>query len=416
MSMLVSIAIITLVFSAFFSGVEIAFVSANKLKLEIDKTSGKFPSNIINFFSKNESDFITTMLLGNNISLVVYGIVMTKILTPKFSIYTDSDIILLLIQTAITTIIVLITAEFLPKVIFRIYSNQTLKIFSIPIFICFILLRPITILFIKLSNFILRLFLKQRVINNKSVFNKIDLDEYLGDLHSVNTKDENTVDVEMLQNALELSNKKVRECMIPRTEIIALDMQSSIDALREKFIQTKLSKILIFKHSIDNIIGYVHSSDLFNNPQHIKSVLLPIPIVPESMLLIEILNIFIEENKGISLVVDEFGGTSGIITIEDVTEEIVGEIVDEHDSDEITDQQISDNEFLFAARLDVSMVNKKYNLDLPESDEYETLAGLILSQCEDIPKKGEVLEIEKFIVTIKEVDDRSIHTIHLCNN
>ncbi len=416
MSMLVSIAIITLVFSAFFSGVEIAFVSANKLKLEIDKTSGKFPSNIINFFSKNESDFITTMLLGNNISLVVYGIVMTKILTPKFSIYTDSDIILLLIQTAITTIIVLITAEFLPKVIFRIYSNQTLKIFSIPIFICFILLRPITILFIKLSNFILRLFLKQRVINNKSVFNKIDLDEYLGDLRSVNTKDENTVDVEMLQNALELSNKKVRECMIPRTEIIALDMQSSIDALREKFIQTKLSKILIFKHSIDNIIGYVHSSDLFNNPQHIKSVLLPIPIVPESMLLIEILNIFIEENKGISLVVDEFGGTSGIITIEDVTEEIVGEIVDEHDSDEITDQQISDNEFLFAARLDVSMVNKKYNLDLPESDEYETLAGLILSQCEDIPKKGEVLEIEKFIVTIKEVDDRSIHTIHLCNN
>lgn len=416
MSILILITIITLMFSAFFSGVEIAFVSANKLKLEIDKTSGKFPSNIITYFSKSESDFITTMLVGNNISLVVYGIVMTKILTPKFAIYINSDIILLLIQTIITTIIVLITAEFLPKVIFRIYSNQILKIFSIPILICFIVLRPIALLFIKLSNSILRVFLKQKTINNKSVFNKIDLDEYLNNLQTDAKQDDTRVDVEMLQNALELSSKKVRECMIPRTEIIALDMQSSIYTLQENFIKTKLSKILIFKHTIDNIIGYVHSSDLFNNPQHIKSILLPIPIVPESMLLIELLNIFIEENKGIALVVDEFGGTSGIITIEDVTEEIVGEIIDEHDSEEIIDQKINHNEFLFAARLDVSMVNKKYNLNLPESEEYETLAGLILSKSEQIPNKGEILEIDDCIITIKEADDRSIHTIHLSHN
>lgn len=413
MSSLIFISIITLMFSAFFSGVEIAFVSANKLKLEIDRTSGKFPSNIITYFSKNESDFITTMLIGNNTALVIYGIVMTKLLSPKLSCYFSSDIGVLFFQTIITTIIVLITAEFLPKAIFRIYANQILKFFSIPIVIFFVLLRPAALFLVKLSNGIIRFIFRQHVTSNRAVFGKVDLDEYLNNLISTSKEDDTRVEVEMLQNALELSNKKIRECMIPRTEIIALNIESSLSSLRDKFIETKLSKILIYKNTIDHIIGYVHSSDLFKSPNHIKSILLPIPIVPESMLEIEMLNIFIEENKGVALIVDEFGGTSGMLTIEDVTEEIVGEIVDEHDDNEIINRKINKNEFLLSARLEVDAVNKKYSLHLPESEEYETLAGLILSRFEEIPKKGDILEIEDFVFTIKEVNDRSIQIIQL---
>ena len=245
------------------------------------------------------------------------------------------------------------------------------------------------------------------------VFNKIDLDEYLRDLRPVNRKDENRVDVEMLQNALELSNKKVRECMIPRTEIIALDMSSSIKTLRQKFIQTKLSKILIFKHSIDNIIGYVHSSDLFKKPLTIKSIMLPIPIVTESLAANEMLNTFINKNKSIALVVDEFGGTSGLVTIEDVTEEIVGEIEDEHDKDDIIDEKISDHEFLFSSRMEVDQINDKYDLNLPESEEYETIAGFLLTLHEDIPEKDEEIEFEDKLFIVDSVDQKSIKLIRV---
>ena len=264
-----------------------------------------------------------------------------------------------------------------------------------------------------LANLIIRYIFKQKITEKKPVFNRVDLDEYLSDLKSTNKQENSRIEVEMLQNALDLSNKKLRECMIPRTEIIALSIDSSVQKLRKKFIKTKLSKILIYKNTIDNIVGYVHSSDLFKQPKSIKSSLLPLPIVPESMLAMEMLNLFIDQNKGIALVVDEFGGTSGIITIEDVTEEIVGEIEDEHDEDLATSLQISDNEYIFEARLDVGMVNKKYSLALPESEEYETIAGLILYSCEQIPKEGEVLSIENYIITVKSVDDRSIRTVHL---
>ena len=411
--MLISIAIITLLFSAFFSGVEIAFISANKLKLELDKNSGKFPANIITYFSKNESDFITTMLVGNNIALVVYGIVMTQILTPQIADYLHSDVALLLVQTIITTLIVLVTAEFFPKVIFRIYPNQILRLFSIPIWLFFVLFRPVALLMLYLAKVVLKYILGQKIEEGKQVFGKTDLDEYLSNVKSAEGVEESRVEVEMLQNVLDLTDKKLRECMIPRTEIVAMDILSPINEIKDKFIATKLSKLLIYKGNIDKVIGYVHSSDLFRNPKNVRSVLLPIPFVPESMSAMQLLNQFIESNKGIALVVDEFGGTSGMLTIEDVTEEIVGEIVDEHDMEEITDKQLSKNQYQLFARLDIEVVNKKYGLDLPESDEYETIAGLILHHLAEIPKQDDVIELEEFQFTIIKVNDTAIQEVRL---
>ena len=411
--MLITVALLSLFFSAFFSGVEIAFISANKLQLELDKNTGKFPSNIISYFSKNESDFITTMLVGNNIALVVYGIVMTQILTPELSEYFSSSLSLLLAQTFITTIIVLITAEFLPKAIFRIFPNQILKIFSLPICLFFVVFRPLALLMLNTANIILKYIFKQEISNDKQVFGKNDLDDFLSNVKSAEGIEDTRVEVEMLQNALDLTDKKVRECMVPRTDIIAMDMLSSINDVKDKFIETKLSKLLIYKGNIDKVIGYIHSSDLFKNPKNVRSVLLPISFVPESMLAMDMLNQFIENNKGVALVVDEFGGTSGMITIEDVTEEIVGEIVDEHDVEELTNEQLSENSFRFFGKIDIEMVNKKYNLHLPESDEYETIAGLLLHHFEEIPKKDDVIELEEYQFNIINVNETTIQEVRL---
>ena len=411
--MLISIATITLLFSAFFSGVEIAFISANKLQLELDKNKGRFSSRMIAFFSKNESDFITTMLVGNNISLVVYGIVMTRILTPQLQLFFYSDLALLLVQTIITTLIVLVTAEFLPKAVFRIFPNQILSIFSAPIWLFFIVFRPIAILMLNTANFLLKYVLKQNIAEDKQVFGKTDLDDFLSNAKSAEGEEDTRVEVEMLQNALDLSEKKVRECMVPRTEIIAVDILSSIEEVKQKFITTKLSKLLVYKGNIDTIIGYIHSSDLFKNPNNLRSFLLPLPFVTESMKAIELLNQFIETNKGVAVVLDEFGGTSGMLTIEDVTEEIVGEIVDEHDIEEIMDKQLVDDKYQLFARLDVEQVNKKYELNLPESDHYETIAGLILSQMEEIPKQGDIITLEEFQFTIIKVNNTAIQEVQL---
>ena len=411
--MLESIAISTLLFSAFFSGVEIAFISANKLKLELDKNTGKFPANIITYFSKNESDFITTMLVGNNIALVVYGIVMTQILTPQITDYFNSDFALLLVQTIITTLIVLVTAEFLPKAIFRIYPNQILRIFSIPIWLFFVFFRPVALLMLFLSKLVLKYLLGQKMEDGKQVFGKTDLDEYLSNVKSAEGEEDSRVEVEMLQNVLDLTDKKLRECMIPRTKLVAMDILSPINEIKNRFIATKLSKILIFKGNIDKVIGYIHSSDLFRNPQNVRSILLPIPFVPESMSVMQLLNQFIESNKGVALVVDEFGGTSGMLTIEDVTEEIVGEIVDEHDVEEITDKKLAKNKYQLFAGLDIELVNKKYNLTLPESNEYETIAGLILDHLEEIPQKNDVIKLEEFQFTIIKVNDTAIQEVQL---
>jgi len=408
-----TIVLITIIFSAFFSGIEIAFVSSNKLQLELDKASEKISSKIISFFSRNESNFITTMLIGNNISLVVYGIAMTKLLTPMLEQFWLDAYSLLLFQTIISTTIILITAEFLPKSIFKIYPNTTLRIFSFPICCFFILFYPFAWMFLNGSKLIMQVFFGQNLSENKQFFNKTDLDEYLTHINSNNEKESSSVEVEMLQNTLQLSSKKVRECMIPRTEIVALNINSSIDELKSKFIETKLSKILIYKNNIDTIVGYVHSSDLFKSPRNIRSLLLPLPFVPETMYAMQLLSDFIDEDKGVALVVDEFGGTSGMLTIEDVTEEIVGEIEDEFDTDLKLLEQINDNEYVVLARIEVLSLNKDLNISIPESEEYETLAGYILNYFENIPNIDDFIDEEDYKITIKEVDDRSVIKIHL---
>jgi putative hemolysin len=412
-NMLLATALISLLFSAFFSGVEIAFISANKLQLELDKSKGKFSSKMIAFFSKNESDFITTMLVGNNIALVVYGICMTQILTPKLQLLVTSDFVLLLVQTIIATLIVLVTAEFLPKAIFRRFPNQILNIFAMPIWLLFVFLRPAAVLMLKIANLLLKYVLKQNIAEDKQVFGKTDLDDFLSNVRSAEGEEDTRVEVEMLQNALDLSEKKVRECMIPRTEIAAIDILSSIDEVKARFVDTKFSKLLVFKGNIDKIIGYIHSYDLFKVPKNLRSVLLPLPFVPESMKAMELLNQFIESNKGVAVVLDEFGGTAGMITIEDVTEEIVGEIVDEHDIDEVADQQIDATTFILLGRSYVEDINRKYNLGLPESDEYETISGLLLDYLENIPKKDDVIEFKDYHFTITNVNKTTIQEVNL---
>ena len=414
--MIFLIALISLLFSAFFSGVEIAFIASDKLQLELDRTNGKFSSRLIAFFSKNESDFITTILVGNNIALVIYGIVMTQILTPKLQLYFTSDFVLLFVQTVITTLIVLVTAEFLPKAIFRIFPNQILTIFSIPIWVLFILLRPAAVLILKTARILLKFFLKKDINDNKQIFGKSDLDNLLSNVRSPEAGEDTRVEVEMLQNALDLTEKRVKECMIPRTEITAIEFLSSMEDVRDIFIKTKLSKLLVFKKDIDKIIGYIHSYDLFKNPKNIKSILLPLPFVPESMKAMELLNQFIESNKGIAVVLDEFGGTAGMITIEDVTEEIVGEIVDEHDIDEIADQQLDSATFILLGRSYVEEINKKYKLDLPESEEYETISGLLLDYIEEIPQKDDLIKIAGYNFTIINVNKTTIQEVRLVLN
>ena len=374
-----TIVIITLLLSAFFSGIEIAFVSSNRLKLELDKSSGSFVARILSIFSNAEPNFIATMLVGNNIALVIFSISMTDLLSPSLDFIT-SDLLLLLIQTVVSTVIVLISAEFIPKVIFRINPNYMLKLFSIPLVVFYFVLSPIVFIMLFISGFVMKYIFRLKKEQVNQVFSKVDLDEYLDSLtQNIENEVVLTSEVEMLQNVLELSSIKVRECMVPRTDMSAINIKSTTAELRNLFIETKFTKIPVFKDNIDNIIGYVHSSDLFKKPLTIKSIMLPIPIVTESLAANEMLNTFINKNKSIALVVDEFGGTSGLVTIEDVTEEIVGEIEDEHDQDDIIDEKISDNEFLFSSRMEVDQINDKYNLQLPESEEYETIAGFVLT-------------------------------------
>lgn len=408
-----SIVIITLLLSAFFSGMEIAFISSNRLKLELDKSTGSFVSKTISIFSKDESNLIATLLVGNNIALVIFSISMTDLMTP-FLNFISSDILLLLVQTILSTIIILITAEFIPKTIFRINPNYMLKLFAVPLLLFYFILYPIVLVLILISEFVLKYIFGLKMEQVKQVFSKVDLDEYFDSLsHNIDRESNSKTEVEMLQNALDLSNTKVKECMVPRTDVSALNINSTIKELTDLFIETKFTKIPVFKDDIDNIIGYVHSSDLFKKPLNIRSIMLPISIVTESLSANEMLNIFINKNKSIALVVDEFGGTSGLLTIEDVTEEIVGEIEDEHDVDDIIDEKISNTEFLFSARMEVDQINSKYDLQLPESEEYETIAGLFLSLHEDIPEKGQEVIFENKVFIIDSVDKKSIKIIRI---
>jgi CBS domain containing-hemolysin-like protein len=410
------IILISLALSAFFSGMEIAFVSANKLRLELDKKQGVLSSRIISIYTNNPGQYIVTMLIGNNIALVVYGIVMAIILEPLIVQFTQSEVNILLIQTLVSTLIILFTAEFLPKTVFRMKPNTFLNLFSIPVFLFYILFYPISLFTITLSDLILRLFFKTKQGDNQkmSIFSKIDLDHLVNVIQEeAEPEDEIDYDIKIFQNALDFANVKVRECMVPRTEIIAFEENTKLQEIKQSFIETGLSKIIIYRETIDHVVGYINVKELFKKPSDIKSSLVPLSIVPETMPANRLLELLMSEQKSIALVVDEFGGTSGIVTIEDILEEIFGEIEDEHDQTYLVDKKTGKNDYIFSGRLEIDLINEKYNLGLPERDEYETMAGLILYHHESLPAVNEVISIDHFDIRILKVTKTRLELVKL---
>lgn len=403
--------IISISFSAFFSGMEIAFISANRLKIELEKKQGDFSAKILSNFLQQPTKFISAMLIGNNAALVVYSMLMASVLEPVIHNFVHKSSLVLIIQTIISTLIVLFFAEFLPKALLRINPNFALKFAAIPLKIVYLILLPLTFIVNQFSNAILYLF-KVDTSNRELAFSKIDLEHFVSDIQQRQEHGEDIEhEIQIFKNALDITDVKARECMVHRTEIIAMNIDDSIDELKNKFIETELSKILIYRDSIDNIIGYVHSLELFKKPESIKTILLPIAIVPESMPANEILKQFINQRRSMAIVVDEFGGTSGVITTEDIIEEIFGEIEDEHDIEELIEKQIDENTFTFSAKTEIDFINEKYKLDLPVSEEYETLGGLIFQIHESIPEKHEVISYEKFKFNIDEVSNNKIEII-----
>lgn len=410
------IILFSLLFSAFFSGMEIAFISSNKLRIEIDKKNNFILSRILSIFTHHPSRYIATMLVGNNIALVIYGIAFARMLRQPIEqvIQTDSEILVLLIQTVISTLIILFTAEFLPKTLFRINPNGSLKLFSVPVLIFYIILYPITQFSIGLTNFTMRYILKikEEMQSGEQVFGKLDLNHLVRQGDAENEKEREQIkDIKIFKNALDLSELKVRDCMIPRTEIVAHEIETPIDKLLESFTESGLSRIIIFRENIDNVIGYINSKDMFRNPEHIGEHLKSLPIVPETLPVNKILRSFIKDGKSIALVLDEFGGTSGIITTEDVIEEIFGEIQDEHDVTELIEQEITPGSYRFSGRLEIDYLNEKYNLQIPESEEYDTLAGFIIYHFENIPKVNETIVIESFHIRVIKVSANKIDLV-----
>jgi len=411
--------ITSLAFSAFFSGMEIAFVSANKLIIELENKQGNFTSRILSSFIRRPKKFIGAMLIGNNIALVFYGIKAGELVANLVFGVNDWDeyhlpYIALLSQTLITTVVILFTAEFLPKSIFRLNPNRWLSIFALPLAFLFYILYIPSWIITNISKVFIKYVLRAETENEEVVFGTVDLDHFLREASENMQDNEDTEhEIQILQNALDLRETKARDCMIPRNEIEALELNESIDTLKERFIETGYSKIVIYRDSIDNIIGYCHSYDLFKGPNDIKNILLPTFIVAEPAPANRVLEDFISKKRNLAVVVDEFGGTSGIITIEDIVEELFGEIEDEHDKEEMVEKQIAPDFFQFSARLEIDYINERYSLGLPESDEYDTLGGLIIHHAEDIPDPGTQISVGQFAFKIREVDNARIELVDL---
>ena len=410
--------IICLILSAFFSGMEIAFVSANKIFLEIEKQQTGFNAKFLNFITKNPSRFIATMLVGNNISLVIYGIFMGDRILQLFFPETLSgegiSIRIVFIQTVISTIIILITAEFLPKVFFQQFSNVLIKIFAFPTAFFYALFSPITTMIIKLSDIILMKFFSTEGDQVQLTFSKIELGNYIEE-QLESTKDIDNVDseIQIFQNALDFSEVKVREAMVPRTEVVSIEIGASLSDIKKLFTSSGLSKIPVFENSIDDVLGYIHAFEMFKKPTDLKKILLPVAFVPETMRISEVLKLLTKQHKSIAVVMDEYGGTSGIITVEDIIEELFGEIEDEHDHIALFEKQIDEGLFEFSARLEVDYINQNYDLNLPENEFYETLGGLIVYLKEEIPSKGTLIEVENYEFEIKEVTFTKIERVIL---
>lgn len=403
----------TLVLSAFFSGFEIAYVSSNKVHLEILKKQEGVIANVLTKLTRKPSKLLATMLVGNNVALVVYGFEMGKVMTALLPDFFQN----VLWHTIISTLIILITAEFMPKVFFQIYANQLLKLFAIPAYFFYLLFYPLSSLVMWISDFVLRVFFKTKGDYVPLSFTKVELVDYISEqLENVPKKEEMDSEVQMFQNALEFSGVKAREIMIPRTEIVAVELSESIENLIATFVSSGFSKILIYNENIDDILGYVHSFDMFKKPKNIKEVLIPIVNIPETIQINEVLNILTRKRKSMAVVLDEYGGTSGIVTLEDIVEELFGEIEDEHDKDNFIEEQLSETEYLFSARLEVEYLNETYHLEIPESEEYETLGGFIVLHNEGIPTQGELIQIPPFSFVIEACSQTKIETVRLVVN
>ncbi len=409
--------LVSLLFSSFFSGIEIAFISSDRLQIELEKERGTIAGKILSRFTKNQAHFIGTTLIGNTISLVVYGIFMANLIEPVLSdilpAYLNNQSLILIIQTILATLIVLLTAEFLPKIIFRIDPNFFLSVFAIPLLLVYFILYPVVYGIVGLSKYIIIKVLHLKFKEDEPVFSLTDLNEFIqSKFIEDRTEGKFDIDTKIFNNALEFKTVKLRECMIPRTEIVAVELSSDIETLRNEFVESGLSKILVYKESIDDIIGYCHSLELFKKPRNIESILSPIIIVPETLLANELLVQFITERKSLALVVDEFGGTSGIVTIEDIIEEIFGEIEDEHDEQDLVEHKLDDESFLLSARHEIDYLNERYGWNLPLG-EYDTLGGLILSITEDIPSLNQDVIIKPFKFHIVSIEENRINLVKM---
>ena len=414
MEIQIPVILISILLSAFFSGMEIAYISANKFQIELQKKKEGFTSKIVGKLTAKSSKFITTMLVGNNISLVIYSFFMGEIITEKLIGFSLNDFSTLIIQTLISTIIILVTAEFLPKAIFRIYANEIFWFFAPLAYFFYIIFHFISDFITVISDYLLKTFFNTANDEKQTEFSKEELGNYITkQLENSDDFEEVDSEIQIFQNALDFDTVKAREIMIPRTEIVAVDINEDIANLKELFIQTGYSKILVFDGSLDNVLGYSIAFELFKKPKDIKSILLPVEFVPESMLINNVLNILIKKKRSISVVLDEFGGTSGIISIEDIVEELFGEIIDEHDTVDLLENKINDGEFEFSARLEVDYLNETYDLNIEENEAYETLGGFIVYHNEDIPKEDEIIEINNLHFKMLKVDSSKILEVYL---
>jgi len=406
---------ISLLFSAFFSGMEIAFYVSNKLRFEINKQHSLLSSSILSIFYANPSKYISIILVGNNIALVVYGIQMAKFLEPYLLLFLHNDLLIATLQTIFSTIVILLTGEFLPKVLFRLNADLWLKVFAIPLFLCYLFLYPVATFVYQISIFLFKI-LRVDVSNSAGgmTLGRADLDNFLQQNYE-NATDKKHIEneVKLFQNALDFSKIKLRDCIIPRTEILAVDFDTDIEELRVKFVESGYSRILVFKEHIDNMVGYIHSIELFKKPRKWQDQIRVLPIVPETMAANKLMNYLLQKKKSMALIVDEFGGTSGMVTLEDIVEEIFGEIEDEHDTQDYVAKKISENEYVFSGRLEIDYVQEQFDIQLPVSDEYLTIAGLILHYYQGFPKINEEIIIGNYMCKVIKASANKIELIKL---
>lgn len=411
------IVIISVLLIAFFSGMKVAYVSCNKIYLEIEKKQNNFFSSFVSKLTTNPSKFLATLLLGNTITLVVYGFYFDKIISQSRFIQqlNLSHLQLFLIQITISSLIVIVTTEFISRLIFQIYSNALIRYLSLPAYFFYKVLNYLSSFIIWISDVVLTQFFKTKANSQQSLFSKIELENYINEqINTSNNQEEVDSEIQIFQNALEFSAVKARDIMTPRTELVAIEIHSSVAQLREKFIETGYSKILIYQTTLDNILGYVHSFELFKKPKSIKSIMIPVEFVPEAIFIKDVLNLLTKKRKSVAIVLDEYGGTSGIITVEDIIEELFGEIEDEHDNDEqLIEDKLDDANYRFSTRLDVAYLNEEYGFNIPESDSYGTLGGFIVDFSKEIPQKGEIILIKNFQFHIEEASNNKIELVKM---